>query len=286
MVFHRRAVFTANFGAYDTVLPPVLDGNEGIDFYIISDTRSPPPGWKLVQIECENFHDARSANRFFKMLGFSSFSEYHSTLYLDSNIAIIGSLTSLFQAFERSAKPIGVFAHPTRTTVQEEVEACLELGKLADRDLADAEIRELLGLGFEEVPPLLDGGLLFRLSKSPDAEKTMRYWSNWYSKWQSRDQLSLPFALAASGICPHLVFESPRLKSDVFAFHRHMGGSLKNRLIGSLQRATLWLKYRASDASISGKGSQVLPSYDCPQPSAAKLEGRLRALVRAQNNYG
>lgn len=239
----KRAVYTVNFGRYDSVVPPVPQKDSGVDFFLVTDQERFCPGWSQILVDTSHYSSLRLANRVFKMLGYRCFSNYHSTLYIDSNIAVIGSLDEVFTTFENSKKPVGLFPHFSRTTVEEEAETCLALGKIADRKSAKEEIEELKRRGYEGHPNLLDGGLIFRVPKSESALVSMESWIEWFERWQSRDQLSLPYALLKSQEGFYVFGRSPRLESAHFGFHRHLGGPLYKRLVGFAQRTRFWFSY-------------------------------------------
>jgi hypothetical protein len=124
----RLLVYTAVFDGYDRVFPP-MHPEPGIDHVVVTDDpRMDAPGWRLHIIERSAFGSGKAANLHYKALMHRELPGYDASLYIDGNIRLIGRTSEVFDRFLASGAALGVYRHPKRSTVADEVEACIVAG--------------------------------------------------------------------------------------------------------------------------------------------------------------
>ena len=112
----RRLVYTAMFGNYDLVLPPMAQTSD-CEFHIFTDNAAlQVDGWQTHFVDLSQFISGKHANLHFKSCVFDELSGFDVSLYVDANVRILCPLDDLFTQFEQSGAGIGAYRHPLRNS--------------------------------------------------------------------------------------------------------------------------------------------------------------------------
>lgn len=186
--------FTSVFGDYEPVWDPYRP-DENVNFLIVTDGSCGKGVWSLEQIDPEAHGTPRLANRYQKMRFQESLPRDGISVYIDANIRPVAPLSPLFDSFVKSKADIGLYRHYSRNSVRTEAEACLARGKVRDPKAVDDELRFYEGEGFPDLSGLWEGSIIFKRHDSEKLQLAMRDWWELYSRFQTRDQFSLPFII-------------------------------------------------------------------------------------------
>lgn len=221
----KRLIYTAVFGGYDRVYPP-LRKEAGVDYVIITDAPDlVVPGWTVHQVDASAFAAPKAANLYYRALIHRVLPGYDASLYVDGNIRLIGDTRPLFEALDASGAALAAFSHPRRTRVAEEVEAVIAQCKVHEPTRVRQEFASYLAAGFPDTAGLTENGVLLKDHRHPELDAAMALWWKQFSAHLTRDQISLPFVLWKTGL-PVLVFPTSfRSRNPFFAGYPHLAGS-------------------------------------------------------------
>jgi hypothetical protein len=190
-------IYTAVFAQYDRVLPPLWQ-RPGLTYNLITDDPNlRVSGWETVVVS-PNL-SAKKSNRELKFMYEVGNPRYDYIVYVDGNFGIWRSLDPLIKRLERSNATLGLFAHPNRATVFEELSACLELGKITEREFALEKSEIERQVVSEQGARLWAAGCLIKKNTSPTLLPTMQTWSELFSSNALRDQFWLGEAVYRTG---------------------------------------------------------------------------------------
>jgi len=217
-----RLVYTAVFGGYDRVFPPMVE-EPGIDHVLVTDDPAMAVrGWRTLAIDPAVHGSPKAANLHYKALMHRELGGYDASLYVDGNIRLIGRTGELFDRFEASGAALGVFRHPLRDNVGDEVEACIAAGK-GDASTLRAEYAAHRAEGFADDQGLIEATIILKNHRAPDLDPAMGLWRDLFARFRARDQLSLPVVKARTGVsCAYHDF-SFRDPNPWFGLYPHRG---------------------------------------------------------------
>lgn len=217
----RLLVFTCVFGGYDRVFPPVRS-ESAVDYVIITDDASlRVKGWRTEVVGTTQFLSAKGPNRHFKMLGHLLLTGYDVSVYVDGNIRILGSLSPMIQSFLASGAALGIFPHPTRNSVEEEIKACLGAGKVKPTDHSAEELAEYRADGFPDNVGLAETGVLLKNHSHAALDPAMTLWWSLFERFDTRDQFGLPYVIWKTGLPCHWQSQSFRIANPYFGIYPH-----------------------------------------------------------------
>lgn len=226
----RLLVYTAVFGDYDRVYPPVEPDPE-IDYVIITDDADMRVrGWNTQVESTENFPTPKSANLFFRAFVHRMMPGYDASIYVDGNIRVLGSTRTLFKSFVATGKAVGTFPHPLRKNVAEEVESCIQNKKAEGAEGLRQEYQAYLEDGFDDQIGLFETGVLLKNHRAIELDTAMECWNACFAAYRLRDQVSFPYALWRSGVEPHHMDFSFRERNPYFGIYPHKRGREVNPL--------------------------------------------------------
>lgn len=188
--------YTALVGPYDDLKSPSYVSPDW-DYVCFTDQ---PFGdqvgvWKIRPLEKVIENDPTRTNRWHKMHPHILFPDHDISVYLDSNIEIIGAhlktkLKDLFHGVNLIALPV----HPFRDCVYDEIDACI--GCRSDRlSLLQANAHVLRKSSYPEKNGLYENNLIIRKHNDPLLiTLTLEWWDMLY-RYSKRDQLSLVYLL-------------------------------------------------------------------------------------------
>lgn len=188
-------VYTVVLGGYDTVHRPAIV-NPHVRYVAITDGPAPPP-WEVVRPREKSADRVRDSRRW-KLLAHELFPDADWTIYLDGQLQLAVDPVSLLAECEAwGPGDLYLFHHQDRECLYAEAREVLRIGKDRDRRTVDAQIARYRAAGFPEAAGLYLGGMLVR---SPAAAKFNLRWWDEVQRGSHRDQISVPVALAASGV--------------------------------------------------------------------------------------
>jgi len=219
----KCVVYTSVFGNYDWAFPP-LEIEDAIGYRIFTDDPAlRVRGWQTVVVDAGRFRDARAANRYYKMLAHREFPDVDCSLYIDGNIRLLGKTSRLIHDFMSLGSCLGLFRHPLRSSVREEADACLATGKIKDAGTLESELSHYRAQGFQDDIGLAECTVHLKNHRHAGLADAMELWWSLFERFDTRDQISLPYVLWRTGVdCTYLPF-SFRDQNPYFGFYTHRG---------------------------------------------------------------
>lgn len=219
----KSVVYTSVFGRYDWVFPP-LQIEADISYILFTDDPVlHVQGWKTIVIEAGRFRDARTANRYYKMLAHREFPDVDCSLYIDGNIRLLGKTSRVIEDFMSSGSCLGLFRHPRRSSVREEAESCVVTGKINDTSALDRELSLYREQGFLDDVGLAECTVNLKNHRHAGLAEAMELWWSLFERFGTRDQISLPYVIWRTGVpCTYQPF-SFRDPNPYFGFYTHRG---------------------------------------------------------------
>ena len=196
----RKCVYTAVFGGYDEVPSPTYKP-EGWNFICFSDVEIVAPGWE-VRVVDPGRGSPMLNNRHIKILPYEYLREFDVSLYIDSNILILGDVSLLYKNWLRGVS-FAAWMHPDRSDVYEECEAIL----LNLRHPTMEIIGQYAALKHQEAPKesgLIEASMLWRDLKCEKVKLLMEGWWEQLNEGKGRDQPYLGFLMERRRIRPKI----------------------------------------------------------------------------------
>lgn len=194
----RIAVYTSIYGDYDKIYEPLFKPNN-IDYYIITDNDVPLDSlWKKIEYD---FGDKKLSNieknRFVKINPHYFFQSYKYSIYIDSNIKILGDLTEMANLLGNHY--IGFHRHQSQICVYDQVESCI----ISNRDSRESLLNHKKYLKQDKMPKnygMVEANVIIRNHNDKCCIKLMDDWWNEFFHYSRRDQISLHHTLWKSNI--------------------------------------------------------------------------------------
>ena len=215
----KIAVYSCITNEYDTILEPIYD-EPGIDYFLFTDEEV-LNGSKWKKIDITKFKEYTELtpvqlNRKIKMLPFQYLPDYDYSIYIDGNIKIFAPLSPLIEEMGNHA--FGVHYHRTRDCIYDELVQVL-YSKKAERAMAEQQIAVYKKEGFPHHFGLYENPILIRKHNDEGVRNLMEAWWEEYTRYSTRDQLSLPYVIWKTGydrgkihIISKNLEENPRFK--------------------------------------------------------------------------
>jgi len=189
----RLVVYTALFGDYDELFLPSRAQAQRCDFVVFTDQPNVPPPWRRGYVDFAGPDDSRR-NRFYKLLPHRLFPQYEWSLYLDSNIDLRSDPIAFLDRYCDLGADFLLFRHPSRTSIAEELAACIEKRK-DDAVLMVRQVARYLDSGFRHDFPLTENNVLLRRHNARDLVDLNETWWEEVRSSSGRDQLSLSYVI-------------------------------------------------------------------------------------------
>ena len=227
-------IYSCVFDAFETAWEPTryCTIREPI---LITDSKVSRKGWKVEYEDDPQYDDPRLANRNKKMLYFTTLDPNGISLYCDANVRVINSISPLLEAFEKSRADIGMYRHYARSSVREEAAACLARNKVDNPEALEEELALYASSGFPDDQGMWEGSVIFRRHSSQRLAEAMGEWWDLYSRFQTRDQFSLPFVIWKHGLEVFDLDEHSPGREHYFVRLQHSEAGVKNRMARYLQ---------------------------------------------------
>lgn len=198
----RTVVYSVLFGDYEDpqVVPDHVASETNADFVMVCDRpRGLDRNWHEVVVDPDLPLDFHRSQRMYKLDPHRLFSAYDRALYIDNSVR----LTAPLDPFIDSMEAHGSFAtlhHSFRATVADEFHAIAGAG-FDDGSRIWEQFNAYQWSRPETLTrPARWGGVLFWDLRDERTAELGRTWRNHVLRYSRRDQLSIEFAIAASGI--------------------------------------------------------------------------------------
>ena len=191
----KVCIYTVVLNQYDFIFPPIIK-DKNIEFILISDDVSKSvKGWKTIPVkESLKGMSAIMVNRYYKMKPHEFFSNYDLSIYIDGNIAIVGTLQEFIENFYYSKFLIGLIKHPNVLNAKEDINHCIKLKKISDPKQIKKEYQSYINDGFLDTDVYTENNIIIRKHNDPSIIKAMELWWDCFQKsFSKRDQISLPY---------------------------------------------------------------------------------------------
>lgn len=215
--FIDRVVYTVIVGNYDS-LNEVLVKTPGIRYICFTDVDYlKSKTWDIIKLEKQS-DNPTLVNRKYKFFPYE-YIDCQQSLYIDGNIIINNRLDYLFDEVLKD-NHIAIPIHPERDCVFNEIQSCIDSGKVTNLD-AQVFSDFLLSHNYPRSNGLSENNIIFRDHTSVALKKCMMDWWFYFNKFAKRDQFTLPFVLHANNISYYKFLEGPRFSNKYFsiAFH-------------------------------------------------------------------
>jgi hypothetical protein len=199
----RSCVFTVIMGRYETLNEQPAAAVSGLDFICFTDDRSlQSASWDIRLVEPMFEMDAARSQRYVKLRPHQFLPEFESSLYIDNSVLLSKAPDAEIAAW-LAHHDLALCAHSFRASVEDEFREVALLGFDRRETLAEqlahyrASVPEVLG----QRPYW--GGMLFRRHASASGILFSEIWTSHVLRYSRRDQLSINYALAKSGLKPN-----------------------------------------------------------------------------------
>ena len=230
----KITIYSSVFGAFERPWAPIRQP-ASIRAILVSDSRRRASKWSEKLSPTEEFQTSRLANRFNKMLYYRSLAPEGFSVYVDGNVRPIESLAPLFRAFRESDTDMGMYRHYARASVHEEAKACLHRNKIDNPAALEEELKLYEDAGFPDSDGMWEGSVIFKRHHSPRLLAAMEEWWELYSRFQTRDQFSLPFVIWKHGLTVFDLDDHKPGREHYFVRLQHSQAGIRNRLARYLQ---------------------------------------------------
>ena len=203
----RIAVYSCITGDYDSLKMPVLP-DPRLDYVLFTDRpRSGGGVWQMRPLNTAEACEAR-ASRYVKMNPHRLLPEYDIAVWVDANIMLSGDILPMVETFLTANEAIGAVRHPHRSTIYEEVEACI-LQQKEKVGILREQVAYARKLGFAHDDLVEANFLMFKL-RDPRAVRFLTAWWAELERFSRRDQLGFNLAMQKAGTAWHRLIDRPR----------------------------------------------------------------------------
>lgn len=192
---NKQVVYTCITGGYDNLREPKFVSSS-IDYICFTDNAAlTSKFWKIKQIpsELNNLSDVKK-QRLIKILPHKYLSEYDTSLWIDSNITIVGDVKDFFNKYDLSQKFLYTNKHPGRDCLYREQLAVIRLKKDTYEN-TNPQIERYREEGFPEHYGLAETNIMLRSHNNPKCIKLMNAWGEEILRGSHRDQLSFNYCV-------------------------------------------------------------------------------------------
>ena len=195
----RICVYTGLFGGYDELYPPAYRP-PGLDFICFSDRSFTAEGWDVRVVDLPRGSMAMK-NRQVKLLPFSFLSDYDASLYIDSNLVLLGDPLLLYRQWLRGQSFVA-WRHPQRCSIFDELGAILASSRAEPSNIID----QYVFFAEQSVPdrvPMIEANFLWRDHRDHRVRNFMQQaWEHLVRFESWRDQPGIAYLMWKTGIQP------------------------------------------------------------------------------------
>lgn len=225
----KIAIYTACINNYDMLIQHQFICDEW-DYFCITDRAIPGIyNWEFVQADYRNVDPVRSA-RYYKTHPHVLFPDYQYSIWIDSNIDIVGDhLKRRIEEMISSDCDLGCLHHPHWDCVYTEAAKCLEYGK-GDDEAIMRQVDFLLAEGYLRNNGLIETSIMFRKHNQPRIVKLMNDWWKNICRFSRRDQMSFNYILQKHKVQNDWIIEEEGVSTrnhPHYRYHLHRGQESK-----------------------------------------------------------
>lgn len=226
---NRICVYTCITGNYDQIKE--IDKKEkGIDYYLFTNNKTITSNtWNVVYIEDNELSNVQLARKT-KILGNEIVNSYEIALWMDAAVEFKKNIKDFIKTYLGLNDVFACFKHEYRTSVLEEMDACLRFRK--------EDIKNIVALKkfYKKEDYKYDNGLIESTVyiKRPGNKKVQQTMNNWFDmikNYSKRDQLSFNYSIYKTGLKVRWINENV-FNNNWFKWHEHNFNKLpKNYMI-------------------------------------------------------
>ncbi|MBR3214728.1 MAG: glycosyltransferase [Methanosphaera sp.] len=272
----RMVVYTAVTGTYDEPLIP-QERIDGFDYICFTDNPFLKSDfWDIRPIDSEGLNATQTA-RMYKILAHKYLSDYDYSLWIDTNIEIIGDIRDFINKYSVNNKLLA-FKHPQRDCIYDEADECIRLKK-DEMDNIIPQINRYRDEGYPEHNGLISSGILFRKHNDPDVICVMEDWFGQIIEGSYRDQLSFNYVCYKNNFT-YDATDSYIFKNEYFQIHDHLNKGYFMRKVNTQYDSWYHLKYDNEEVNticeaFHRKTSVVIPIYNAYEETKSCIESVL-----------
>jgi len=198
----KTVVYTCGVGGYDWIHRP-QDRKREISYLRFSDRRGLwQHPWRHRQLpDLSEGKSPRLVTRYPKLLPHRVLPDCDVAIWVDGSIVVRDDLTPLVKEFLDSGDDIALCPHPSGRTVAEEIDHAIDARRIAP---AQYEAAEQQRISYQAAGVLgakvFECTVIFYRLGSDKLQNVCERWWHELSNYTERDQVSLPYAMAGSGI--------------------------------------------------------------------------------------
>ncbi|MBQ8891803.1 MAG: DUF616 domain-containing protein [Bacilli bacterium] len=215
----KICVYTCITGKYDD-LKEIKNIESNIDYYCFTNNKKIKSNtWKVVYIEDSNLSDVLLARKI-KILGHPTINQkYDIFVWLDAAVEFRRKITDFVSAFLKTNDVFVGFKHGLRTSIDEEMNACLRFRK-ENIDRIN-RLREFYkDEKYDYSNGLIESTVLIKKMDDAKVQETMMLWFNIVEKYSHRDQLSFNYCIFKTGLNVRWINEKV-FNNEWFKWHEH-----------------------------------------------------------------
>lgn len=191
------AIYTCSIGGYDWTHRPAVKTPD-VAFYRFSERKAwrQSPWQHSTLPRTPDAKTPRLITRYVKIFPHKVLPTYDLTIWVDSNIVILGDIRPLVEEFLGGGEDLAFFPHPSGRTISEEIDFAIAAGRI-DPTFYEAaskqkERYQAANLAEARIP---EATIIFYRSKRDAVKEACARW--WYelSHYTERDQVSQPYAM-------------------------------------------------------------------------------------------
>lgn len=191
----RVCIYTAIFGEYTTLKPPLEPSQEDVDLICFTDDPGlATDGWTPLRRQRVFIHP-RMDSKWSRMNSDILLTNYDVTIWVDASF----QLKNVDRFIASCLRDLGrhdtaLFRHPERNNIYDEAEVSLRMDKYAGQSLLE-QVEHYRREGLPRNHVLWAGGIQIRRARSELVSEINRRWFAECVRWSFQDQLSLPYVL-------------------------------------------------------------------------------------------
>ena len=192
-----RVVYSALIGDYERLVDKPVGRPSGVYFVMFTDSpdESRISGWNVVRVKPRYTFDTVRSARYLKIVGHPLLDAYDETLWIDNRVTLKEGFDDLFSQLDTAQ--LALPQHSFRGGLVQEFDSVIAMG--FDDPARVREMFRIAGSAQLIDTQTLWTGLMLR-RRDPEVVECMRIWMDHVLLTSRRDQLSINFAIASSGL--------------------------------------------------------------------------------------
>ena len=185
----KIAIFTAIFGTKDNLIEnqPSI---EGVNYICFTDTNFISKTWNVIKTDLWN-DDVVRTSKMCKILPHIFLKDYDYTIWVDGHCRVSEMIVLPVKELEKGKSFIAL-RHDKHTSLYEEAEYCIKIGKVRYIDIID-QINRYKSDGYKSDNGLFKNSIIWRRNDDPNLNSCMEDWWDEIKNGCFRDQLSLMY---------------------------------------------------------------------------------------------